>query len=301
MRILLTGASGYIGLHIVRELISDGHEVTAVVRSPAKLGVLTQASTLRVVTADIEQRGLIAKALEGQDVCIHAALLWGAPGTELDMRDTVAAAKLFEDAGRAGVARCVFISSSSVHRPFSLAMREEDPLTTADYYGATKAAGETFLRAACVIHRMTGVVIRPGPVVGPPAFDGASFRMDGRIAETVTAALQGRPICVTHGDGRQFCDVATLARVTCALVRLEDPHPTYACVDAEVCTWEWIARNVVACLSSRSEVRVGPAKEGPIPRFRTKRVDELLGHRIDSRDAVLGHIRHLARSLASPS
>lgn len=301
MRILLTGANGYIGLHIVRELISDGHELTAVVRSPAKLGLLARASTLRIVTADIEQRDLIARALEGQDVCIHAALLWGAVGTELDMRDTAAAAKLFEDAGGAGVARCIFISSSSVHRPFTFAMREEDPLTTADYYGATKAAGETFLRAACALHQMKGVVIRPGPVVGPPAFDGASFRMDGRIAEMVAAALQGRPIDVTHGDGRQFCDVATLARVIGALVRLDEPHPTYACVDTEICTWEWIARNVVACLSSGSEVRVGPAKDGPIPRFRTERVEELLGHPIDSRDAIMGHIRQLARLLAVQS
>ncbi|MEY3903337.1 MAG: dependent epimerase/dehydratase family [Pseudomonadota bacterium] len=35
MRILVTGASGYIGLHILRELLGDGQMVTAVVRSPA--------------------------------------------------------------------------------------------------------------------------------------------------------------------------------------------------------------------------------------------------------------------------
>lgn len=86
MRILVTGASGYIGLHIVRELLSAGHEVTAVVRSPAKLGRFSHTPGLRIVTAELEQRRIIARALERQDVCVHAALLWGEAGTELDMR-----------------------------------------------------------------------------------------------------------------------------------------------------------------------------------------------------------------------
>lgn len=296
MRILVTGASGYIGLHVVRELLGDGHDVTAVVRSSAKLGPFAHTPGLRIVTADMEQRKIVAQALEGQDVCVHAALLWGEIGTELEMRDTAVAAKLFDDAGRAGVARCMFMSSASVHRPFALEMSEEDRLTTTDYYGATKAAGEIFLRAACATHNMMGVVIRPGPVVGPPAFAGASFRSDRRIADMVTAAMHARPLEVPGGDGRQLCDVATLAKLTRVLACLENPHPTYVCVDSEVLSWEWIAQKVVACVNSPSEVRVLPSKQGPIPRFRTKRIEELLGGPMDSRDALVAHIHHLAQA-----
>lgn len=178
-------------------------------------------------------------------------------------------------------------------------MSEGDRLMTTDYYGATKAAGELVLRAACATHEMMGVVLRPGPVIGPPAFDGASFRSDRRIAEMVTAAMRAAPIEVTGGDGRQFCDVATLAKVTRVLADLENPHPTYICVDSDVLTWEWIARTVVACLDSPSEVRVLPVKEVPIPRFRTTRIEEVLDGPMDSRDALVAHIRQLARSLAA--
>ncbi|MFO0579673.1 MAG: NAD-dependent epimerase/dehydratase family protein [Polyangia bacterium] len=98
---------------------------------------------------------------------MHAALIWGEPGSELELRDTAVAAKLFEAAGQAVVGRCLFISSVAVHHPFTAEIREEDRLSSTDLYGATKAAGELFLRAACAEHGMTGG-IHPGPPASPP-------------------------------------------------------------------------------------------------------------------------------------
>lgn len=296
MRILLTGAGGYIGLHIVRELLEGGHELTALVRSPGRLGPYGDAPGLRIVEADLEQEAPVARALEGQQVCVHAALIWGEPGTELELRDTAAAAKLFDAAGRLGVARCIYLSSVAVHRPFTDEMDEDQRLRTSDIYGATKAAAELFLRASCAEHQMSGVVIRPGPVVGPPAFAGASFRSDRRIAQMVAAALDARPIEVVIGEGRQLSAVTTVARVTRLLVSAEAPHSTYLCVDREVLTWEQIARTVVTVLGSPSEVRVLPPQSpGPIPRFRTERVEGLLGEPADARASLAAHIRHLAQ------
>ncbi|MFO0579682.1 MAG: NAD(P)-dependent oxidoreductase [Polyangia bacterium] len=295
MRILLTGASGYIGLHIVRELLEDGHELTALVRSPGKLGPFASAPGLRVVEADLEQEARVPQALEGHEVCVHAALIWGEPGTELELRDTAVAAKLFTTAGSAGVARCIFISSAAVHRPFTGEMGEEDRISTTDLYGATKAAGELFLRAACAESRMTGIVLRPGPVVGPPAFAGGSFRSDSRIAAMVTAAVDGRSIDVVRGEGRQFTDVTMFARVTRLLIRAAAPHPTYVCVDREILTWERIAEMVVEGTGSRSPVNlVEPDAPTPVPRFRTDRLEGLLGGPADARDAMKAHIAHLA-------
>ncbi len=300
MRVLLTGAGGYIGLHIARELLAGGHELTAIVRSASALGPLEHAPGVRVVVADLEHSGQTAAAVNGHDVCVHAALVWGEPGTELDLRDTVVAAKLFDAAGRAGVARCIYVSSVAVHRPFTSEMSERDPIRTSDFYGATKAAGELFLHAACAEHGMTGIVLRPGPVVGLPAFPGAAFRTDRRLAEIVAAAVDARPIEVADGDGRQWSDVATVAAVTGLLVRIPSPQPTYVCVGRDVLTAEQLARTAVACLGSASEVRVRPRESAePPPRFRTERVDALLGAPSDVQDALIAHIRHLACSLRS--
>lgn len=295
MRILLTGASGYIGLHIVRELLEGGHEVTALVRSADKLGPFARAPGLRVVEADLEQRARVVQALEGQQACVHAALIWGEPGTELDMQDTAAAARLFAAAGGLGVRRCVLLSSTAVHRPFSVEMSEADRLSTGDVYGATKAAAELFLSAACVEHQMTGVVLRPGPVVGAPAFVGGSFRSDRRISAMVEAAADGRCIDVVRDEGRQLTDVTMLARVVHLVLCVAQPRPTYLCVDRELITWHQIAAMAIEATGSKGSVNVlEPTSPQPAPRFRTDLLESLLGGPSDARVALKAHIAHLA-------
>ena len=297
MRSLLTGATGYLGLHLLAALLADGQEVTALVRTPGLLGPFAHDPRVRVAVTDLENAAAVAAILPGHDACVHAALIWGPAPSEFELRDVVASAKLFDAAGNAGVRRCVFVSSAAVHRPFSGVMREGDPLTTTDVYGATKAAGELFLRAACATHRMEGVVVRPGPIVGAPAFPGGAFRSDARIAGMVAAAIAGQPIGVIRGEGRQFSDVDMVARAVLRLTRVDTPHPTWICVDRDPIPWEAVARRVVAAAGSRSEVEVGePESPAPMPRFRVTRLERLLGTRADARAALDAHIAHLVRT-----
>ena len=297
MRTLVTGAGGYIGLHILRELLEDGQQVTALLRAPEKLGNFARHPGLRIVVADLEDTARVNAALADHDTCIHAALIWGTPGEELEARDVAACARLFDAAGRAGVARCIYLSSAAVHRPFAGVMDEDDSLRPADLYGATKAAGELFLRAACAQHRMTGIVVRPGPVVGPPAFPGGSLRSPGPIVEMVQAAAEGSPLTVMGEDGRQFTDVAALARAMRLLTRTADPHPTYLCVDRELIIWQRIAKMVLGCANSPSSVRLLPRQgPDPIPHFRTERIESLLGGPTDAAAAMAQHIRLLCES-----
>lgn len=297
MRTLLTGAGGYVGLHLLRALLADGHDVTAFVRAPERLGPFARDRRVEVVVGDLEDRDRVAAALPGHELLVHAAILWGEPGEELELHDVVAAAHLFDAAGRAGVDRAIYLSSAAVHRPFAGEMSEADPLRTADLYGATKAAGELFLRAAGAQHGMATIVVRPGPIVGPPAWAGGAFRSPERITEMVRAALAGRAIEVLRGDGRQLSDVADVAAAVRLLARVADPLPTYVCVEREVSTWERIARLVVGCVASASDVRVVGEGGGPVPRFRTDRIEGLLCRPLDAEGALRAHVRHLAASL----
>lgn len=125
-------------------------------------------------------------------------LLTGASGylglPLLDLLDARAAARLFDAAGEAGVRRTVLLSSTSVYRPFSAEMDEGDALVPTDAYGATKAAAELFLRSACASHGMREGVLRPGPIVGPPAHPAGAFRSDRHIAAMVAAARRGETL-----------------------------------------------------------------------------------------------------------
>lgn len=295
MRVLLTGAGGYIGLHILRALLEAGHQVTALLRSPAQLGPLAASPGLIVVQADLEQAEVVARALVGQECCVHSALLWGEPGSELELRDVAVAARLFETAGRAGVGRCILLSSAAVHRPFSAEMAEDAPLHSTDLYGATKAAGELFLRAACASYGMSGVVLRPGPVVGLPAFLGGSFRSDRRLIEWVAAVRAGQPIEVAEAEGRQWTDVATVATAIRLLVEETAPQPSYLCMDREIIPWETIARHLIERLQSPSPLRRMP-RPALIPQFRTARIEALLGRRASAAEALTAHLDHLAGS-----
>jgi uncharacterized protein YbjT (DUF2867 family) len=93
IRTVLTGAGGYIGLHILRALLEGRHRVTAVVRSPEKLGPFARHPQLNIVETDLEDVARIAQVLPGHGVCVHTAIIWGDPGDEFEMRDTAVAAK----------------------------------------------------------------------------------------------------------------------------------------------------------------------------------------------------------------
>lgn len=282
MRVLLTGAAGYLGQHVLRELLARGHEVTAAARDPARL---VPHARVRPCRLDLEDAAAVARIAPGHDALVHAALVWGPEGRE--PLDTEAAARLFAAAG--DVARAVYVSSVAVHRPFAAVMSEEDALVPVEPYAVAKAAGEAALRAS---FGPRGVAIRPGPIVGPPAVPGGALRTDRRLLAMVEAAREGRPIEVP-GDARQWSAADAVARAVAALLTAVAPHPVYVCVDRAAIPWARIAEWVIAATGSRSALRIA-APTGPAPRFRTERVEALLGGPTSAEEALRSHLACLA-------
>jgi putative NADH-flavin reductase len=71
MRLTIFGATGGTGTHLVRQAVDEGHDVTAVVRDPARLGV-PRHERLRVVTAEATDPAAIGPAVEGADAVLSA-------------------------------------------------------------------------------------------------------------------------------------------------------------------------------------------------------------------------------------
>ncbi|MFL5521190.1 MAG: NAD-dependent epimerase/dehydratase family protein, partial [Gemmatimonadales bacterium] len=77
MKALVTGATGFVGSHLVDRLLAAGDEVTALVRSPTKAAGLAERG-VRLVQGDLHDLRALADAVRGQDVVQHVAALVGA-------------------------------------------------------------------------------------------------------------------------------------------------------------------------------------------------------------------------------
>ena len=76
MKVLVTGATGSIGRHVVDEAIGQGHEVRALVRGPGKL---KPRPGLKIVVADLIQPPTLAVAVEGLDAVVFTHGTYGSP------------------------------------------------------------------------------------------------------------------------------------------------------------------------------------------------------------------------------
>jgi UDP-glucose 4-epimerase len=144
VKILVTGASGFVGSHLCPALAAEGHEVLAIVREPARA-----PSGAIPVVADLS-RPLEPDSLPTADAIVHLAQAnVGFPdqATELFHVNTVSTQELLDHARRCGAGRFVYASSGSVYGFGDRAFREDDPLRGADFYALTKRTGEELVAA----------------------------------------------------------------------------------------------------------------------------------------------------------
>jgi uncharacterized protein YbjT (DUF2867 family) len=73
--VLVTGATGFIGRHLVRRLLADGHQVRILVRQPGKAAALF-GGAVEMVTGDVNDSQILPVAMAGCDVLFHLANLY---------------------------------------------------------------------------------------------------------------------------------------------------------------------------------------------------------------------------------
>lgn len=166
MKAMVTGGTGFVGGHLIDRLLADGHEVTALVRSPAKAAGL-EGRGVRLVKGDLHDEAALREAVRGQDVVFHVAAMVAARDEaeffRANREGTANVVRAMEQV--APYARLVHVSSLAAAGPAALGVprtvnHPEAPLTM---YGRSKNAAEQVVRNS----HLPWVIARPPAVYGP--------------------------------------------------------------------------------------------------------------------------------------
>jgi len=225
VKVVVTGAAGFIGSHVAESLVAGGHEVvgldcfTDYYPRPVKeanLARLRDSSRFRLVEERLQDVDL-ARLLEGAGHVYHLAAQagvrasWGREFALYTDHNVLATQRLLEAAVAAGRPTVVYASSSSVYGDApELPFREDGPCHPVSPYGVTKLAGE---HLAVLYHRNHGlptVSLRFFTVYGPRQ------RPDMAFHRFLKAARDGTEVPV-FGDGTQTRDFTYVADVVAAV------------------------------------------------------------------------------------
>jgi nucleoside-diphosphate-sugar epimerase len=281
MRIALTGATGFLGRYLVRQLAHAGHQLRCWSRPTSdRSGYDDVGLALEWVPGELGNRAQAESFVRSVDALIHAAVQWEGPRTRGSGShgpsdvflgvNLIGSLQLFQAALETGVSRCVFISSCAVHdvilddRPLD----ETHPLWPKSQYGAHKAALEAFVHSYGLGQGWPICALRPTGIYGLAHPPRAS-----RWYSLVGQVLRGEPIASARG-GKEVhaADVAGGVELLLNADAGTIAGQSYNCYD------RYVAEQNVAHIAkelSKSKSDIADLNRGPKHQIDTKKIRAL--------------------------
>jgi nucleoside-diphosphate-sugar epimerase len=188
VRVLVTGAAGFVGRNLVPRLAAE-HQVVALVRRPPAIPIVAA----RIVVKDLTDPDLATILPDDIDVVVHLAqayLAFPSHAAEIFAVNAGSTQRLADWARSSGVRRFVLASSGSIYEPSTRLLREADPVRPLSFHPATKLMAEQILSYYEDV--MDVVRLRLFTPYGP----GQADRMIPRLIEAIG---EGRPVRLSRG------------------------------------------------------------------------------------------------------
>jgi len=218
VKVLVTGGGGFIGSHIVRRLLADGHGVRVLdnFATGRRENLLDVLDEIELVEGDIQSYERVHNAVAGCEIVLHQGALPSVPRSVQDpltsnATNVTGTLNVLLAARDAGVGRVVYASSSSIYGANPELPKHEglqpQPISP---YAVAKLAGEGFCRSFHEVFGLETVALRYFNVFGPHQDPLSQYA--AVVPNFITAMLNGdRP--VVFGDGEQSRDFTFVGNV----------------------------------------------------------------------------------------
>ncbi|HEX7977920.1 MAG TPA: NAD-dependent epimerase/dehydratase family protein [Gemmatimonadaceae bacterium] len=208
MRVLVTGATGFVGGAVARRLARDGHDVRALVRPPADVRRLV-SDGIEPIDGDVRDRVSLGFAMRGCSHVVHLAAAKAGSSALLEDVNVRGTANVVDAARVAGVQRFVYGSTLGVHGFVTEGtLDERSPIRPNTPYRRSKWEGERVVREAYDHASVPVVIARISTVVGAGAMGWVPLARD---------VAAGRLKLI--GDGSNAIDLVAVGDVANGLVR----------------------------------------------------------------------------------
>jgi nucleoside-diphosphate-sugar epimerase len=221
-KIVVTGAAGFIGSHIVDALLEMGNEVIGIDNfyngRQSNLGAAVKSPKFTLVRGDVRDFDFLLTRFRGVDIIYHEAAFTSVPQSvempqACNQVNVDGVLNVLNAARRNDVKKVVFASSSAVYGDTpTLPKHEEMPLVPISPYGVSKLAGEMYFRAYHKVYGLNTTCLRYFNVFGPRQRDSP---YSGVIAIFFGNIARQEPL-VIFGDGTQSRDFTYVKDVVTA-------------------------------------------------------------------------------------
>ena len=273
-RYLVTGGAGFIGAHLVEELLKRGEEVRVLDNfSTGKRERLDPfVEKIELVEGDLRSQHAVREAVDGIDFVFHQGAL---PSVSRSVKDPITTndvnvggtLNVLDAAKEADVKRVVYASSSSVYGANEAIPQREDMMPQPiSPYAVAKLTGEKYCHVFSRTYGLETVTLRYFNVFGPrmdPASAYAAF-----IPIFIVGMLEGRPLIV-NGDGSISRDFTYITNVVEANMRAMEADGVAGEVFNVACGDSMSLNDIIdrlrELLGTEGDISYGPPRVGDVP------------------------------------